>query len=484
MPKRASVFVAVMVLCGVVSPTAQQAPQLHVVRISSGPTGVEEKGAFRLTEERSVFSRTDDKEVIVYFQWDGAPGRHLLEAVWRSPDGSSSSKSTIDYTAKDRRFGAYWRFTMTPDIRLGTWSIEATVDGQPGGRFTFEITGAPAPAAAPLMRPLTQPELHALLSKHFVVLTRKAPGPKDLDPAAGSVVAPGQIVTAVRLLDSVDRVAAVSSVGTTHDITTIVDLNRGAGWAILESNTGDVPALPHASTPKVGDRCYSMQGAEGTRVLLEGQITGTIGSASPVEGWIVSFFNGVGAAGAPVINEYGEALGMLGGRPAADNATAYRSFTSSAPELGNIPVIPIGRLKVRSGTAPATFAALRARGLLLEPLVLEEHIVSGGFASETPRGTIPPPQIQRDQFSHADKRMVVFVTWGPRARLKGQAAFHLFDSSNARIASSKLSKVDFRNRDLTTSLWQIPVTMAPGSYRAELHFDGKPVWRSYVRIIP
>ena len=470
--------------CTAVSVLARQATPLHVLRISAGPAGVEEKGTFRLTEERSVFSRTDDKEVIVYFQWDGVPGRHLLEAVWRSPNGSSTSKSTIDYTAKDRRFGAYWRFTITPDIQLGTWSIEATVDGQPGGRLSFEITGAPAPAAAPVKRPFSQPELHALLSRHFVVLTRKAPGPKDLDPAVGAIVAPGQVATAVTLLDSVDRVAAVSSGGAPQELTTVVDLNRATGWAILEASTGDVPAAPHAAAARVGDRCYSMQGAEGTRVLLEGQITGTVGPAGRVEGWVVSFFNGIGMMGAPVVNEFGEWLGILGRKPTPDTALAYRSFTAPATELGNVPVIPIGVIGARPGSTPATFATLRARGALLEPLVMEEHILSGGFASETPRGTLPPPHIQRDEFSRADKQMVVFVTWSPRVRLKGQAVFYLFDSSNSRIASSKPSKVDFRAKDLATSLWHIPVTMAAGSYRAELHLEGKPVWRRYVRINP
>jgi len=294
---------------------------------------------------------------------------------------------------------------------------------------------------------------------------------------------PGQVFTALRPLDSVERVAAVATGGATHEVTTIVDVNRAAGWAILEAKTGDVSALPHAGAPSVGDRCYSMHGADGTRVLLEGQITGTIGPADRVEGWIVSFFNGLGVAGAPVVNEYGEWLGIVGGKSGPDGA-AFRSFTSSAVELGHVPVIPIGSIGARPGSTPATFAVMRERRLLLEPLVMEEHIVSGGFASETPRGTIPPPHIQRDQFSRADKKMVVFVTWGPRVRLKGQAAFHLFDSANAPVGSSKPAKVDIRARDLATSLWQIPVNMAPGSYRAELHFEGKPVWRSYVRITP
>ena len=465
------------------SALAQQAsPPFHVLRIAAGPAGVEEKGTFRLTEERSVFSRTDDKEVIVFFQWEGTPGRHLLEATWRSPDGSASSRSTIDYVAKERRFGAYWRFVVAPDMALGTWSIEATVDGQPGGRFTFEVTGKPAPPAVAVKRPNTQQELHDLLSRHFVVLARQAPGRRELDPAMGTIAVPGQIFTAVTPLDSIERLSAVHASGE-EEIGAVIDVNREQGWAIVQSRSGDVGALPHAERPRIGDRAYSMVGSGGRRVLLEGQVTGTLGPAAQPEGWTVSFFNGLGVDGAPVVNEFGEWIGMIGGK-SKDSTGRFRALPSATVDLGNVPVIPIASIGARPGSSPATFSDVRARGLLLEPLVLEEHIVSGGFSKETPRGTLPPPQIQRDEFSRADKEMVVFVTWGPRTRLKGQATFHLYNSTNVRVGSSKPAKADFRAKDLATSLWRIPVTMPPGVYRAELHFEGRPVWRSYVRINP
>jgi hypothetical protein len=272
--------------------------------------------------------------------------------------------------------------------------------------------------------------------------------------------------------------------GATQDVAAIVAIDRAAGWAILQAATGDVPEVARASAPRIGDRCYSIQAAEGGgRMLLEGQISGTAGPGHP-SGWIATFSTGVAAAGAPVVNEFGELLGVAGRRPAADIPVRLRGLAASAIEFGNIPVMPIGSIGPRPGGRPQTFAELRARGDLLEPLVMEEHIVSGGFASETPRGTIPPPEIQRDEFSRADKEMVVFVTWGPRARLRGQASFNLFDSSNRKVMSSKPSKIDVRAKDLATSLWRTPVPDETGMYRAELHLDGKPVWRSYVRITP
>ncbi len=118
----------------------QPAVSIHVLKISSGPSGSEVNGTFALTSERSTFNRNDDREVIVLFEWDGVPGAHRLVAQWRSPDSAVTSNSAIDYVARAERFGAYWSLPLSASMSLGTWSIEATVDGVPAGRLTFEVT--------------------------------------------------------------------------------------------------------------------------------------------------------------------------------------------------------------------------------------------------------------------------------------------------------------------------------------------------------
>jgi hypothetical protein len=45
----------------------QPAVRVHVLKISSGPSGGQVNGTFVLTSERSIFNRTDDREVIVLF---------------------------------------------------------------------------------------------------------------------------------------------------------------------------------------------------------------------------------------------------------------------------------------------------------------------------------------------------------------------------------------------------------------------------------
>jgi hypothetical protein len=60
------------------NPATTPAAPLHVLKIASGPAGVEANGGFRFNEERSTFSRSDDREVVVFFQWEGVPGPHKL----------------------------------------------------------------------------------------------------------------------------------------------------------------------------------------------------------------------------------------------------------------------------------------------------------------------------------------------------------------------------------------------------------------------
>ena len=67
---------------------AQQPPPaatFRIVAIAGGPRGAESGGLYRLDEIRSTFSRKNDSQVVVYFRWEGPPGRHRLAARWRGP---------------------------------------------------------------------------------------------------------------------------------------------------------------------------------------------------------------------------------------------------------------------------------------------------------------------------------------------------------------------------------------------------------------
>jgi hypothetical protein len=428
-----------------------QAP-LNVLKITAGPTGAESNGTFVLTEERTVFSRVNDREVIVFFQWDGVPGAHKLVAQWRSPDGGLTSSSAIDYVAKDRRFGAYWRLSVSTTMPPGTWSIEATVDGQPGGRLTFDIRDEKV-APVVVKRPLTQAELYERLNRAFVVIERSSAAGRRLEPAGGFVTGSTRIYTSLSAIDAADRVAAIGADGARRDVASIASWHRRQDWAILE---GSVPqdALPVAAgdSAKVGDRIYSIEGGTTGRALTEGGLTGQ-----------------------------SDMLGMVGGAHFS-GATRLLDLLRARGAMKGIPIVPMTELRVRPDAAPEAITAMQLRGDLIAALTGEEHVVSGGFAKQINRGPAVAPADQREEFSSQDKTFVTWINWSPQERVRGQGSLRMFDADNRVVMASKPAKIDLRKGQLSLSSWQIPVPSTPGLYRVDAAVDGKPIWRGFVRI--
>ena len=101
-------------------------------------------------------------------------------------------------------------------------------------------------------------------------------------------------------------------------------------------------------------------------------------------------------------------------------------------------------------------------------------MLSGGFAAQIGREQTVSLQDQRQEFSSADKDFVVFVTWAPRVRLRGQGMIQVRDGNNAVVAESKPRKLDLRAKELTLFSARLPVFATPGTYRAEVLLDGKP----------
>jgi hypothetical protein len=454
-------------------------PTLQLLKISSGPAGAERDGVFELTEERAVFSRAEDKEVIVFFQWEGAPGPHKMSATWRSPDGASSTTSTIDYEARDRRFGAYWRLLLAPHTPLGTWSIEATVDGLPGGRYTFEVTDAGAPPAPPVKRILTQRELYERLSRVHVVLERSIAGGRPLEPASALLGADGRLFTTAGVLDEADRIVAFTADGSSRPVEDVLGWSRRDQWAVLAGGPEGVPSLEVAalSQTSIGDRCFSMDGtASGGRVLMEGSIVGQTTAVDGPPRFVVSFPIGAARPGSPVVNESGEFLGVVAGTP------NLMEMLRQQGSLRGVAVLPLSAFRLREGAAPVPLAALRDTGELLAPVVGDEHVRSGGFAVSIQRGPIVAPSDQREEFHVSEKGFTVFVTWNPNERLRGMLTMSLFDADNQLVAQSKPARRDFRKGDLLLTSWQQAVPPVPGRYRADVVMDDRVMWRGYVRV--
>jgi hypothetical protein len=483
------VWACMFVLTGVAFPrhataALPQAVPLHVLKIAAGPGGSASNGTFVLTEERSAFNRMDDREVIVSFDWEGIPGAHKLVALWRSQDGSVTSTSSMDYIAKGRRFGAYWRLTLSPTAPIGTWSIEATVDGQPGGRFTFEITDTKVQPveAVKVKTPLAQSELYERLGRMFVGIERFSSTGRTLDAVSGVLGAKGRIYTAMAAIDDVDRIRAVLPDGSTRDLQTLFAWNRRQDWAVLEATNARELDLPVAASGsvKIGDRCFSIEGSPSAGgVLVDLSVIGH--RAPPDGGWLATFVNGFGTPGAPVVNEYGELLGIVGASP---GATRMGVLLRNRAELKGVPIVPFGLFRVNNDVVPTRIADLRSRGELIAALAGDQNVLSGGFAREIARTNTVAPSDQRDEFSATEKKMVAFVTWNPVEKLKGLAIIRLFDVDNRLVMETKPMKLSLGKGQMSLSSWELPISSLSGTYRADVMLDARPMWRGFVKITP
>jgi hypothetical protein len=481
---RAYGFVGGFAVCTVLVSSVSASAQTPntILKISSGPGGTEVNGTFRLDEERARFDPATDKQVVVLFQWDGAAGAHRLGVQWRSPDGGLSTNSAIDYVAKDRRFGAYWTLPLNPSLPAGMWSVEATIDGEPAGRFTFELAPMAMRAAA-TRRPLSASEMFARLSAAFVVLDRQSTSGQHLDPAAAFSTGQGRLTTAIAALDGADVVDAIYPDGAHKRVDALQALNRRQDWAVIAGapTASDLPVAA-ASAAKVGDRCFSMDGTtSGGRVLVEGSISGDLKTPGTGGRLLAQWHNGMGMPGAPVVNEFGELMGFVGGTMVA-GTSSVADLLHFRGMLRGTPIVPQTLVRSVPDATPTSVADLRARGELLPALRGSEHVLSAGFAKRLLRSRFVAPSEQQDEFIAEDKTFIAFVSWSAQGRLKGLLALKLFDEMNRLVAESKPKKIDLRPNVSLLSSWEIPVPQAPGWYRGEFLVDGVPVYRSFVHV--
>jgi hypothetical protein len=469
-----------------VVPQAATAPPLTVLRIAAGPHGEVRNGDFVLDEERTRFDPAKDKEVVVFFQWQGQPGMHRMRAQWTSPDGASSTTSPIQYESKDRRFGAFWSLTLSPASATGQWSIEATVDGQPGGRFSFEIAPtAGAASAPPVKRLLSQAELFARASGAFVLLERSTSKGARLDPAAAFAAGHGRLFTSVAAVDGADAITAVLPDGTRQPVTAMLGINRQQDWVVLAGGPAGEVAQPLAADAavQIGDRLFTIEASTGaSRVLADGTVSGRAGAPGTGPRLLMTLGSGAAPPGEPVFNEFGELLGVVGGSlvPGASDLSDLMHFRA---ELHGVPVVPISLFRTPMDAPPVALAEARVRGDLLPAVQSGQNVMSGGFARSIATTQTVRPADQRQEFSVSrDKDFVVFVTWSPQMRLKGTSLLRLHNDTNQVVVESKPGKVDLRPGDARLSSWKLTVPGRPGIYRADVLIEGVPIWRGFVKV--
>jgi hypothetical protein len=128
---------------GAVTPTGSR---VRVIRALVGAKGEVRNGMFVMTEQRSTFYAPEDREVIVYFEWESTKGVHHCEGAAHGPNGEFASMSSFDYVAAQPRFVGFWKVPLSEGTPAGAWTFESKVDGQAAGQLSFQVVVAAKPA--------------------------------------------------------------------------------------------------------------------------------------------------------------------------------------------------------------------------------------------------------------------------------------------------------------------------------------------------
>lgn len=475
-------------------------PRFRVIRSISGSKGSVVGGRYIIQDPRSTFYVPEDKQVVVYFDWEGPVGTHHLEGFWKNPEGKVVSLSDFNYDARQTQFGAYWTVPLAPEIEPGTWTLEVRIDGESAGTHTFQVYSGskPADGTVPRRKILAPSDIYRRLLSATMDVEKLGPSGESLGVGSAFFIGEGLLLTTFQAVDSASSIRITSAEGKTGLAKGILAWNRRGDWAILKV-PGDWPkVLPQApaNSVGVGDRCFTLgEPTRGNRVIVDGNVIGK--RTFPVAGERLSLSFGAThhADGSPIVNEYGETIGMISvGSLLPGSWTLWGIRSGLAMNLfkpgggfQDVYAIPIEAPQVPAASAsPKSFAELSSENKFTPVLVGYENIERGSIGLHLDK-TIPKfPDIRDEKFdfSERDKEMAILVSWSARTKIKAHITLQIYDLDNRLLMRGKPMKIHLSVGKHATSTWTMDISKFPTStYRLDLDLDDQPCWRTFFRIV-
>jgi S1-C subfamily serine protease len=470
-------------------------PSFRLIRAVSGTKLIEQGGPSGVQDPRSVFYAPADKEIIVYFTWEGPPGQHHFEGLWKNPSGKIAMTSEFDFKPQQPRFGGYFKMILGDAPATGSWTLEARINGETAGSHSFQVSNDPRPdgvAAMPLRRMLIPSELYNRAAAASVVIENINTKGARRNIGSGFFIGPDRVLTAFQVVDNANKVRVIGPKGNTVEASEVLAVNRRQDWIVLKVPLENAPTLARATDSwAIGDRVYLLDvPAENNRVLVETSLIGKQSLNAADDRINIADTVNRRAVGSPLLNEYGEVIGFIGGSllPGSafieDLAFSARTNSLGVASRGTL-AVPIQLVDDASGTA-TTIEGLAKSGQFIPALVSSQSVLSGVLARTVNKKIDPPRTIEeRTEISRASPECVVFITWLPTEKRKGYPSLRIYDLDN-RLLTEYLNKkkITVTPNKLSYSLWDLKLAGLPnGIYRIDALLDGDFVWRTFFRMV-
>lgn len=467
-------------------------PKARMVRSVAGTKGETRVGNYVILDPRTTFYVPDDRQVIVYFEWEAPKGTHHCEGSVKGPNGQLAVMSSFDYPATQTKFGGYWTMPLLENSSPGLWTFESRVDGEFAGELRFEIVSAKRPAEAVKEDiPPTPAEIYSRANAAIVLVERL--DEKDRPVGAGSAffAADGSLITAFRVIDGAHTLRIQLADGTRVQTQSVAAWNRRRDWAILKVDAGKNMRLPLAGSKSwsIGDHCYWLDTkTEGARVISDGQIVGKESRAGWGDRISISGMFDSAATGGPLLNERGEVLGFLGGAlPESmvprilSGDQAYGSGTTYAISGS---AVPISVVAPAPNAGPTTLQALWAEGQFTPPLTASRNVTFGMITQGKPsKSKAPFAKEMKVDFTRQDDAATIFVSLQSTDVLKTTVELRLYDADNRLVSKGDSVKVTLRRGESQERYWSFSLgPFPPGVYRSDVLLGDAVAWRSYFRL--
>jgi hypothetical protein len=453
---------------------------IRLVRSVAGTRGSHRNDGFEVEDPRAVFSLPQDRQILVYFEWEGgAPGMRHCEGRWKDPSGAVVLVAPVDQRATGRRFGLYWTLALADTVASGLWALEVLIDGRPAGTHAFEVRGGRAAVGLSAAQ-LYDRALNAAATVERVGGMGEVSGLGIATPLeADFVTVPFDVV------DGASRLRLALPDGRRLETHEVGAWSRREGWASLRVPGHGLTALPRGKATGVGEELFVLDtNDDGSRVIGKTTVVGE--ARAPATGRRLVLADRT-AAGSPVLNGAGEQVGVTspsGEMPLGETGSLVYDTSVRHSRVGTLLSMDAMREGAVS-SAGTTLAELAAQGHFMRALSPERrHVVSGVFAGKVERGRgVPTPQDQRTSFARGEGRLFVFVQMAPQDRREAASTYEVYDADNKLVIRSPPAQLKLRANAPLFLTWEMPIDrLAPATYRVDALLGAAPVWRGWVRV--
>jgi S1-C subfamily serine protease len=463
--------------------------QFRVVRSVSGTKGEERGSDFVMADPRTEFKFPEDKQVIVFFEWEGPLGMHKFQGTWRSPDGKAVSVSNFQYEANVSPFRGYWTLTLPEVVTPGLWVLEAQIDGQPAGAHPFRIQVDEGALPA---KPLSEAEIYQRALGGMVFVDSLDAAGNRLNRGSGFFINPNLVLTAFENIDGASALQVQLPGGGQQKLMEVAGWNRSADWALLVLDAPNVKELPIAKAGvwKVGDVDYLLDApAGGGRTIQPVEISGVKDEAGGGKRIYVSWAGDLQSVGSPLLDRQGQVVGILGGGPLAGMGSRAneRSTFAKSTLLGGtraaMMVVPISEVApIPPGGKPVTLAMMASQGIFVPPIG-HSTLVMAAYVCENYRvesnGIITGDNIH-SEFSRKAGTAAVVVMWHPDKNQRTTEELRVYDSENHKVGSAPPKEIKLKRNETFYAAWKFSIaSFRAGVYRVDILAGDEVQWRAY-----